>query len=132
MHDAIREAHELIGATLRDPGTQRQGRVVGMDLGREQPAIYVLWQESAAAERIDMTPDDFRSLLEHSRARGGERQETATRRHATGAAQRRAKAPSVASRVRKDVARDGAPHDTVSEPDTLQADAMVGARTAQG
>ncbi|AZV30708.1 hypothetical protein [Cobetia sp. ICG0124] len=69
MHDAIREAHELIGATLRDPGTQRQGRVVGMDLGRVQPAIYVLWQESAAAERIDMTPDDFRSLLEHSRAR---------------------------------------------------------------
>ncbi|MDI4659809.1 MULTISPECIES: hypothetical protein [Cobetia] len=69
MHDAIREAHELIGATLRDPRTQREGKVVGMDLGREQPAIYVLWQESAAAERIGMEPDDFRALLEHLRAR---------------------------------------------------------------
>lgn len=71
MHDAIREAHELIGATLRDPRTQRQGKVVGMDLGREQPAIYVLWQESAAAERIAMEPDDFRALMEHLRARMG-------------------------------------------------------------
>ena len=69
MHDAIREAHELIGATLRDPRTQREGKVVGMDLGREQPAIYVLWQESVAAERIGMEPDDFRALLEYLRAR---------------------------------------------------------------
>lgn len=69
MHDAIREAHELIGATLRDPRTQCQGKVVGMDLGREQPAIYVLWQEGGAAERIDMAADDFMALLEHLRAR---------------------------------------------------------------
>ncbi|WP_158774536.1 hypothetical protein [Cobetia sp. L2A1] len=103
MHDAIREAHELIGATLRDPRTQRQGKVVGMDLGREQPAIYVLWQESAAAERIAMEPDDFRALMEHLRTRLGVSQQ---QRHSDeGASTSREKQSREKTPVRSDSRR---------------------------
>ncbi|MBZ9566204.1 hypothetical protein [Modicisalibacter tunisiensis] len=52
----------MIGATLRDPERQREGRVVGVDQTREAPALWILWVEGAGAERVVMSHRELAAL----------------------------------------------------------------------
>ncbi|MBZ9540362.1 hypothetical protein KGQ90_15695 [Modicisalibacter tunisiensis] len=62
MRDCVAQAHLLIGATLRDPERQREGRVVGVDQTREAPALWILWVEGAGAERVVMSHRELAAL----------------------------------------------------------------------
>ncbi|WP_164999495.1 hypothetical protein [Salinicola tamaricis] len=45
MQQTILNAHRLIGETLREPGRERLGRIVGVDQARRVPLVFVLWQD---------------------------------------------------------------------------------------
>lgn len=64
MRDSVAQAHLLIGATLRDPQRQREGRVVGVDQTRDVPALWMVWSDQARAERVTLSRPELSRLVE--------------------------------------------------------------------
>ncbi|WP_353981315.1 hypothetical protein [Salinicola endophyticus] len=62
MQQTILNAHRLIGETLREPGRERLGRIVGVDQARRVPVVFVLWQGQQGIQRIELSVDDLRQL----------------------------------------------------------------------
>ncbi|KFF47939.1 hypothetical protein GY26_17325 [Gammaproteobacteria bacterium MFB021] len=63
MQQTILNAHRLIGETLREPGRERLGRIVGVDQARRVPVVFVLWQGQQGIQRIELSVDDLRRLV---------------------------------------------------------------------
>lgn len=63
MQQTILNAHRLIGETLREPGRERLGRIVGVDQARRVPVVFVLWQGQQGIQRIELSVDDLRQLV---------------------------------------------------------------------
>ncbi len=63
MQQTILNAHRLIGETLREPGRERLGRIVGVDQARRVPLVFVLWQDQQGIQRIELSVDDLRRLV---------------------------------------------------------------------
>ncbi|WFF40361.1 hypothetical protein EVC62_01975 [Salinicola endophyticus] len=63
MQQTILNAHRLIGETLREPGRERLGRIVGVDQARRVPLVFVLWQGQQGIQRIELSVDDLRQLV---------------------------------------------------------------------
>ncbi|MBZ9557714.1 MULTISPECIES: hypothetical protein [unclassified Modicisalibacter] len=64
MRDSVAQAHLLIGATLRDPQRQREGRVVGVDQTRDVPALWLVWSDQSRAERVTLSRPELSRLVE--------------------------------------------------------------------
>ncbi|WP_110685395.1 hypothetical protein [Salinicola aestuarinus] len=55
-------AHRLIGESVREPGQERCGRIVGVDQSRATPVVFVIWQEQEGIHRVELTFDELRQL----------------------------------------------------------------------
>ncbi|WP_110649348.1 hypothetical protein [Salinicola peritrichatus] len=64
MQETIINAHRLIGETVREPGEERRGRIVGVDQSRSVPVIFVIWQGQEGIHRVELTVDELRQLAE--------------------------------------------------------------------
>lgn len=64
MQDNITNAHRLIGETIREPGDERRGRIVGVDQSRPVPVIFVIWHEQAGIQRVELTREELCQLAE--------------------------------------------------------------------
>jgi len=64
MQDTIINAHRLIGENIREPETERRGRIVGVDQSRSVPFIFVIWQQQSGIQRFELTRDELRQLAD--------------------------------------------------------------------
>lgn len=64
MQDMVINAHRLIGETIREPGEERRGRIVGVDQSRAVPVIFVIWHGQEGIQRIELAFDELRQLAE--------------------------------------------------------------------
>ncbi|QEL11859.1 hypothetical protein [Kushneria phosphatilytica] len=65
--ECVQGVHLLIGSTLRDGRRDRTGRIVGIDQTRDHPVVDIVWQGQRRAERIIVTCDQLRDLVEACR-----------------------------------------------------------------
>lgn len=64
MQDNITNAHRLIGETIREPGDERRGRIVGVDQARVVPVIFVIWHEQPGIQRVELARGELRQLAD--------------------------------------------------------------------
>lgn len=64
MNDSVTQAQRLIGARLRDPRRRRQGCIIGIDQNRGQPALLIVWEGQGQAERVPLTAQELRTLVQ--------------------------------------------------------------------
>ncbi|WP_110668915.1 hypothetical protein [Salinicola halophilus] len=55
-------AHRLIGESVREPGQERCGKIVGVDQSRATPVVFVIWQGQEGIHRVELTVDELRQL----------------------------------------------------------------------